>query len=78
MIYSAYMPLNNERADEWTDSELNEPEAPADEPAEWPDERGDEQCKSESMLEWIERTQLVKPTGKCVTLVNGDGVHWNV
>lgn len=71
MIYSAYMPLNNERAEEWTDSELNEPEAPAD-------ERGDEQCKSESMLEWIERTQLVKPTGKCVTLVNGDGVHWNV
>lgn len=76
MIYSAYMPLNDNRAEEWTDSELNAPE----EDETWPEEApGDEQCeKRESILTWVERTQLVKPTGKCVTLVDSKGVHWNV
>ena len=76
MIYNPYTPHNQDRADEWTDSELNAPELPADE--EWPDEKGDEQCKSESMLQWTERTQLVKPTGKCVTVTAPNGVEWKV
>lgn len=96
MIYSAYMPLNNERDDEWTESAENEPEADErerikdmvgkaisdwikqpDEPADWPDEPGDEQCKGEGMLDWTERTQLVKPLGKCVELDN-NGIVWQV
>lgn len=73
MIYNPYMPQS--RADEWTDSELNPPQQPTD-GEDWPDERGDEQC--ESMLEWIERTQLVKPTGHCVTIPDANGVVWKV
>ena len=105
MIYSGYMPHNQDRADEWTDSELNAPleecaicgcgfssefegivcpdcneaertESAENEPDEWPDEPGDEQCAD--IFEQVEQAPLVKPTGPCVKLKDHNGVEWNI
>lgn len=59
--------------DEWTESELN---TPADEPTEWPEEPGDEQCAS--LIERAEHALLVKPQGHCVRVPHPDGSVWDV
>ena len=68
MIYSGYMPTNQDRGDEWAESAENEPD-------EWPDEPGDEECAD--IFEQVEQAPLVKPTGPCVEL-NNNGVTWRV
>ena len=55
--------------DEWTDSAENEPD-------EWPDELGDEQCADK--FEQRDSAELCKPVGPCVTITAPDGVRWDV